>query len=301
MTILPGQPIAAPDGPPTPPAPTPPAQHGRHDSPRPGHSVGNRALTIGLAGVVALAAAGSWYAVHHTHGGGAAAAGSSSAPVVTYRHLVPATSLRLPAPHTRAAAMSAATKIFTVVPAELPGWRVEGAPTFHAAGAASTDPVGRAAARCVAAASSPGVSVDSPDVIHRTATPTFMSVSAELGFVRSPARAAADLAVVGKAAARQCLARAMIGRTIVMGAGSALQYTSIKPVPVPRHTVGLEFDGVIRSNVVGDQAVRVVMLFAVDRATEIMVTSSGLGAALPLDTDLRVLDAIVAQTHRVIA
>ncbi|MDQ1747276.1 MAG: hypothetical protein QOD07_1539 [Frankiaceae bacterium] len=298
MTILPGQPLATPDAPP-PPAPN--AQHGRHEPPRPDHGIGSRALTIGLAGVVALAAAGSWYAVHHTHGGATAAVGSSTSPVVIHRQVVPARSLRLPVPHSRAAAMSVATKVFTVLPAQLPGWKVVGAPTFHVADAASTDPVSRAAARCVAGASSPGVAVDSPDVFHRTATPTLMSVSAELGFVRSPARAAADLAIVGKAAARQCLARAIVGRTVAMGPGSTLQFTSMKPVRVPRHTVGLEFDGVIRSNVVGDQAVRVVLLFAVDRATEITVTSSGLGAALPLDTDLRVLNALTAQTHRVIA
>jgi len=294
MTILPGHPIAPPD---VPPPAEPPRAPREPRGPR--HGVGSRALVIAMAGVVALAGAGSWYAIHSSGSGGSAPA-ASSAPVV-HRHAPALKPGTFAAPHARAGAMQVATKVFAVLPAQLPGWRVEGATAFDGGDATGADPVSRATAKCVAGVSSPGLAVDSPDVYQRTATPTYMSVSAQLGFVRTPARAAADLAVISRASVRQCVARGLVGRTVSMGAGSSLKFTAMKPLRVPAHSVGLEFDGVITSNIVGDQAVRVVMLFAVDRATEVVVTSTGLGAALPLSTDLRVLHAITTQTHRVIA
>jgi len=75
----------------------------------------------------------------------------------------------------------------------------------------------------------------------------------------------------------------------------------MKPLRVPGNAVSWEFDGRIDSNVIGGQSVRVVMLAKADRATEVFLTSTGLGAALPLSTDTRILHALVAQARRVMA
>jgi hypothetical protein len=285
MTILPGHPIPPPDAPPPPPAP---AARG------PRVNASRRTVAAVVAGAVVLGGGGAWFALHSSGGASPAAAVTTKSPV---HH--PAKAAKPSAPHTRAAAMAAATQVFTVLPAQLPGWQVEGKPTFFT-GDDGSDPVGRAAAGCLAAASGGGIGVNSPSLLHRTATPTYLGVDVMLAFMRTPARAAADLAVLGRPSAQKCLAHALVGRTVSVGAGSTLRYTSMKSLRLPAHTVGFEFDGQIESNVIGGQAVRVVMLATVDRATEILVTSTGLGAALPLGSDVRILNAIRAQAHRVV-
>jgi len=251
-----------------------------------------RTIAAIVAGVVAVGGAGAWFMLRSS---------GDSTPAAVATHKAPAAaSSKLAAPHTRAAAMKVATRVFAVLPAQLPGWKVEGKPTFDP-GDKGADPATKAINRCLAAATGGGIGVDSADVVHRTAVPTFMSVGVTLGFMRTPAKAAADLAVLRKASTQQCLARTVVGQTVSLGSGSTMRFTSMKSVRVPGRAVGMQFDGRITSNVIGDQSVRVVMIAAVDRATEILVTSAGLGAALPLSTDVRVLNTIVAQTHRVIA
>lgn len=287
MTILPGQPIAPPDAPS--PDPAPPR---RSREPRTSSNRSTRTLAAAVAGVLAVGGGGAWFVLHSSGGSAPAAAITHKAP--------PATSKKLPAPHTRPAAMNVATRVFAVLPAQLPGWKVDGKPTFNT-GSDKNDPVDRSIQRCFGAATGRGIGVKSPDVFQRTATPSYLGVDATLGFMRTPAKAAADLAVLGRASTQQCLARSVVGRTVPISAGTTMRFTSMKRLRVPGRAVGMQFDGQISSNVVGDQSVRVVMLATVDRATEILLTSTGLGAALPLSTDVRVMNAIVAQTHRLIA
>lgn len=291
MTILPGRPIAPPDE----PSP-PPSKHSR--DPRTG--VSRRTLALVLAAVVAAGGGGAWFMLHSSGSGGS----KPAAAVVTHpvvHHPKPAVPPgKFAAPRTKADAMAVATRIFSVLPAQLPGWQVEGKPTFDT-GDDSNDPVSRSVRGCLAAATGRGVGVDSPTVSHTTRTPTYTGVDVTLGFMPSAARAAADLAVLRRPSAQKCLSHAIVGRTVTMGAGATLTFTSMKPLKVPGHAVGMEFDGQIGSDIIGGQSVRVVMLAAADRATEILVTSSGLGAALPLASDVRILGAISAQTRRLIA
>ena len=285
MTILPGHPIAPPDAPP--PAKPPREPRG------PRQGFGSRALVGGLAAVVALAGAGSWYALHSSGGTSPAA---SIAPVVHHHAALPG---KQAAPHTKAAAMAAATKIFSVLPAQLPGYQVKGKASFHTNDTTS-DPATRAVDHCLAGATGKGIGVDSPTALHRTPAPTVIAVNVSLSFMQSATKAASDLAILRSASTQRCLVHALVGRTVAMGAGASLVFTSIKPLHVPRGVVGLQYDGQVSSDVRGGQSVRIVLLASVVRGTEILVASTGLGAALPLSTDVRVLNAIVAQTHRVI-
>jgi hypothetical protein len=253
-----------------------------------------RTLAAVAAGVVALGGGGAWFALHSS-GGTAPAAAVATHPAVHHK----ASPAKPRAPHTRADALKTGTAILAVLREQFPGWKVDGKPTIQNPND-NSDPVSRSIQQCLAGASSRGYAVTSPEVTHTTATPSYLSVDVTLGFVRNAARATADLAVLGRASAQRCIAKQVVGRTVSMGSGASLRFTSMKPLQVPGRAVGWEFDGQIQSNVIGGQSVRVVMLATVDRATEILLTSTGLGAALPLSADLRVLHAITAQTHRVI-
>jgi hypothetical protein len=288
MTILPGQPIAPPDAPP------PSGPHkGPHKGPRgPRLSVSGRTLAAVVAGVVAVGGGGAWFFLHSS-GGTTPVAAVHTTPV---HHPAKPVKKTVAPPRTKAAAMLAATKIFAVMPAQLPGWQVDGKPAFQSP---DSDPVSRSANRCLGSTGT-GINVASPGVFHRTAAPTYMSVDADLGFMRTPAAAAADVAALRSAKAQKCLTAAIIGRPVAMGGDATMRFTSMRRLAVPRPAVAFEFDGQIDSSAIGKQAVRVVMLFASVRATEIQVTSAGLGAALPLTTDVRVLDTVVAQTRRLI-
>jgi len=249
-----------------------------------------RTIAAIVAGALALGGGGAWFMLRSS-------GGSTPAVAAPVHH--PVTPGKLPAPHTRAAALKVATRVFAVLPAKLPGWQVDGKPEL--AGSDSSDPVSRAVSRCLAGIGRTGIAVDSAGYFRRTAAPTYMAVSAMLGFVPSAARAASDIAVLRQPTAQHCIAKLMVGRTVSMGAGAALTFTSMKPLRVPGKAVSWEFDGRIDSNVIGGQSVRVVMLAKADRATEVFLTSTGLGAALPLATDLRLLTAVVVRAHALVA
>ena len=300
MTILPGHPLAAPEGSTPPAAPAPPSEPSEPRAPRgprgPQLSVSGRTLAAVLAGVVA--AGGGWYFLHSA-GAAAPAAAVVNHPVVHHASKAALPAGKVAAPRTAADALKVATRVFAVLPAQLPGWNVDGKTkleTDH-----DTSPVSLAVQRCLAAAHSGGIGVDSPELSQTTSTPTYTSVDANLGFVRSARRAAADFAVVKSPAVQHCIASATVGRDVPIAPGATMRFTSMKALRAPRGVVAWQYDGQIDSNVIGGQPVRVVMLMTVDRSTEVLLTSSGLGVALPLATDLRVLGAITAQTRRLIA
>jgi hypothetical protein len=284
MTILPGQPIAPPDAA-TPAPPEPPRG--------PRVSLGGRTLAVLVAAVAAAGGGGAWLLLHSSGGTAPAAVVH---PAATVHHKAKPTAL--PAPRTKAEAMRAATKIFAVLPAQLPGWQVDGKPTFDTGG--GNDAVAKSVNRCLTAANSGGLGVNSPEVFHRTATPTYLAVDASINFVRTAAQAAQDLAVLGRASVQNCLRRTTVGRTIAIDRTASMRFTSMRTPRVAAGVVAFQFDGQIESAAIGGQSVRVVMLATADRTNEILVTSSGLGAALPVSADLRVLKAIVAQSRRVV-
>lgn len=285
MTILPGHPIAE--------APPPPSKHSR--GPRTG--IGGRTLALILAGVVAAGGGGAWFLLHSS---------DTAAPVAAVAHHPavlhhPAGSGKLATPHTRAAAMAAATRIFTVLPAQLPGWQVSGKASFDT-GHDGTDAVSRAAEKCDAAGNAAqSIDVVSPDLVHRGAPLTSMSVSVHLGFVRTPAAAAAAFAAEPKASVMQCIVHAVVGKTVPLDGATTLKFTSVRPLRVRAGAAAMQVDGQVSAAGIGTQPVRMIELIAVDRATEVSVVSVGMGAALPLATDLRILDATIAQARRVIA
>src|SRR4051812_2306757 len=101
MTILPGQPIAAPDA----PQPAPPK------APRgPRASLGGRTLAAVVAAVVAAGGGGAWFLLHSS--GGTTPAAAVVHPATPVHHKAKPSGL--PAPRTKAEAMRAATKIFAV-------------------------------------------------------------------------------------------------------------------------------------------------------------------------------------------
>lgn len=286
MTILPGQPIAPPDAP-------PPASPKGPRGPR--VSMGGRTLAVVAAAVVAAGGGGAWFLLRSSSGGTTPAAAVVHHPVTPAHHKPkPAT---LPPPRTKAAAMRAATKIFAVMPGQLPGWKVDGKATFDTG--SSTDAVTKSINKCVAAANSGGIGVDSPEFFQRTATPTYLAVDATVNFVSTRAQAAHDMSVLARPSVQNCLRASSVGRTITIDSTATMRFTSMRTPRVAPGVVAYQFDGQIQSAAIGGQSVRVVMLATADRTNEILVTSSGLGAALPVTTDLRVLNAVVAQSRRV--
>lgn len=194
--------------------------------------------------------------------------------------------------------MQAALQIFPTLPAQLPGWQVSGKTAFE--NNSNSDPVSRQIDSCFNGSGSSGISIDSPSEVQSTTTPTEMSVQATLSFVRSAKAAARDLATIRRPAAQRCVADAMLGRTIAMGPGATMRFSSMKRLNMPHHMFGLEFDGRVESNVLGAQSIRVVMLGTVHRSTEILLASAGFDVALPLSADRRVLSALTARTAQVL-
>ena len=289
MTILPGQPITPPEQ----PSP-PPSKHSRG----PRRSISGRTLAVVLAGAVALGG-GAWFVMHSSSSKAAPKAGPSG-PVIHHPIARAKQSNQLAAPRTKAAAMTAATRVFAALPAQLPGWQVEGKPTFDTSGH-DKDPLSRSFNKCLAGATTEGIGVDSPTVSHRTAAPTYQSVDVTLDFVRTPAVATADLALLRRADTQRCISKLLVGRTTPLPSGGSMKITSMRPQPMPGRAIAWQFDGQLDSANTGPLPLRVVMLATVDRATEILVASVGLGDALPLATDVKVANAMVDQTRRVIA
>jgi len=287
MTILPGQPIAPPDQPSSPP----PSKHSRG----PRMSLSGRTLAVVLAGVVA-AGGGAWFVLHSS--------GSKTPAAVTHhvvRHPKPTAGAgTLAAPHTKAQAMTVATRVFATLPAQLPGWQVDGKPTFDTSGH-NNDPLSKAFNKCLGGATTDGIGVDSASVFHRTPAPTYESVDVTLDFVRTPAQATADLTLLRRPATRSCIAKILVGRTIPIAGSGSMKITSMRPQPMPGRAIAWQFDGRLDSSNTGPLPLRIVLLATVDRATEILVASVGFGDALPFGTDVKVVNAVVAQTHRVIA
>jgi hypothetical protein len=283
MTILPGQPRTTGEQQPPPRRPRRIVRPDRRG-----------VVATSVAAVVLLAGGGTWYALHSA---GSSKAASPVTPTRSVHHVGVAPS-RLSAPVTRTDAMRAATKIFAVLPATLPGWSVSGTTKFDTA--SGSDPLSRSIDRCFGSANNTGISVDSPSVSHTTAEPTNLSVDAALTFVRSSRRASADLAALRRPAALSCMRAHVVGRKLAIGRGATLQFDSMRQLHLTRDVVGVQFDGQVNSDVIGSQAIRVVMLATVDRATEILVTSAGLGASLPLTSDVRILQAVRSQTREII-
>src|SRR4051794_28640304 len=226
MTILPGHPVAPPPEAPEPKPPKPPKRSKR--SSQRGIAVSRRTLAAVAAGVVVAGGGGAWVVLHSSGASHPVAAASPQQPV---HH--PAAPVRLPAPRTAAEALHVANRIFAVVPAQLPGWKVTGKATIDRSSSSGSDPVARSVARCVAGSQVRGVAVNSPDVSRSTAEPTEMSVSTELTFVRTPAVAAADLAMIRSARTQRCITAAVVGRTVSLGHGATLRFTSARPLRLP--------------------------------------------------------------------
>ena len=259
----------------------------------------NRQTALVAAAVVALGAAGGYMLMHKS---GAASptvtppAVPTAAAPAKHAPVHPAT--QHSGPRTRPAAMQAALQIFPTLPAELPGWQVSGKASFESN--ASSDPVSRQIDRCFNGAGSKGIAVDSPSASQTTTAPTEMNVQATLTFMRSAKAAARDLAAIRKPAALRCVSASVLDRTVALGPGATLRFSSMKRLNVPRQMFGLEFNGRVESNVLGAQSVRVVLLGTVHRATEVLVASSGFDVALPLSTDRRLLTALTARTAQVL-
>jgi hypothetical protein len=289
MTILPGHPIAVPDAP-------PPAPPKRPRGPR--TSVGGRTLAVALAGVVAAGGGGAWFMLRPSgHSTPAAAVVTHQ---VVHHPKAPVVPGRLAAPRTKAEAMVAATRIFSVLPAQLPGWHVDGKPTFDTGGNES-DPFSRSFNKCLGGATRSGTGVDSPSVSHRTSAPTYQEFDVTLNFVRSAAVAASDLAVLARSSTQKCVAHVLVGQSLPAGSGATVRITSMRPQPVPGRAIAWQIDGRFDSANTGPLPVRIVMLATVDRATEFLVASVGFGAALPLASDEKIVTAVIAQTRHVIA